>query len=159
MKATFYARLCSFGIIACAGAALLMATSVQAQTLYVADQYSGAINKFDSAGNETNFVPSTELWAYQIAFDNAGDLFIGNNNGPGITKVTPNGIASSFGSGVSGPGGVAVNSAGNEFVADGGKGEIIEVSSNGSPETVFASGLSNPSNLTFNNAGDLFESD
>lgn len=142
----------------CAGA-LLMAAGASAQNLYESEQFSGAINVFNSSGTPTTFVPSTQPLGYQLAFNSSGDLFVGNNSGPSITEITPNGTASSFGSGFTQPTGVAVNSAGDVFVADEAPGQIIEVTSNGSSQSIFASGLDDPNFLAFNSAGDLFESD
>ena len=144
--------------IFCAGAVLFMAAGASAQNLYDSEQYSGAIDVFNSSGTPTTFIPSTQPLGKQIAFDSSGDLFVGNNGTAGITKITPNGTASSFGSGFNEPSGVAVNGAGDVFVANTGNGEIIEVALNGS-ESLFATGLDNPGFLTFNSAGDLLEAD
>jgi hypothetical protein len=106
----------------CAGATLFMAAGASAQQLYESEQYTGAINTFNLAGVATTFVSSSQPLGEYLAFDNSGDLFVGNNSGPTITKITPNGTASSFGFGFNEPAGVAVNSAGDVFVANEGNG-------------------------------------
>ena len=143
----------------CVGTFLLVATGAPAQVLYESDLYTGAINEFNSAGTATTFVSSSQPLGEYLAFDSSGDLFVGNNTGPTITKITPNGTVSSFGFGFNGPSGVAVNSAGDVFVASANNEQIIEVSPNGLTESIFASGLDQPVFLAFNNAGDLFEAD
>jgi DNA-binding beta-propeller fold protein YncE len=144
----------------CAGTVLFAAAGASAQTLYESEQYTGAINEFNSAGVATTFVSSSQSLGEYLTFNSSGDLFVGNNSGSTITEITPNGTASSFGFGFNEPAGVAVNSAGDVFVANEGNGEIIEMSPNGSSESLFASGLDNPLFLTFNNSqGDLLESD
>jgi subtilisin-like proprotein convertase family protein len=131
-----------------------------AQTLYESEQFSGAINEYSSAGVATTFVASTHPLGEQIAFNSSGDLFVGNNSGSSITEITPGGTASNFGSGFSGPGGVAVDSAGNVFVADGAANVIYKLNANGTSQSVFATtGLNQPHFLTFDGAGNLFVSD
>ena len=141
------------------GAIVFLCDDASAQNLYESELYSGAINVIDSSGNLTTFVPSTQPQGEQLAFNSSGDLFVGNNSGPSITEISPNGTASSFGFGFDAPAGVAVNSAGDVFVANLGSGQIIEVSPDGLSETVFASGLDRPYNLAFGPHGDLFETD
>jgi hypothetical protein len=143
----------------CAGTLLLAAAGTSAQELYESDCYTGAINEFNSSGTATTFVPSTTPVGWQLAFNSSGDLFVGNNSGPSITEIAPNGTASSFGFDFNAPAGVAVDSAGNVYVANEGNGEIVKVSPNGSSQSLFASGLGSPYFLAFNNAGALFASD
>jgi glucose/arabinose dehydrogenase len=64
-------------------------------------------------------------------------------------------VKSTFASGLNGPEGLAVDSAGDLFEADHGSGKIYEFTPGGTRST-FASGLSGPCALAFNSAGDLF---
>jgi sugar lactone lactonase YvrE len=143
----------------CAGATLFMAAGASAEVLYESEQYTGAINTFNSSGTPTTFVASSQPLGEQIAFDSFGNLYAGNNGGTSITKITPNGTASSLGFDFNQPTGVAVDGSGDVFVANWGNGQIIEIAPNGLSESLFASGLDNPLFLTFNSQGDLFESD
>src|SRR5580658_2629032 len=106
----------------CTGAILFSAATASAQNLYEADLYTGAINEFNSAATQSTFVPSTPLYGEQIAFNSAGDLFVGNGSASSITEIAPNGTQSSFGFGFNNPTGVAINNAGDVFVASRGNG-------------------------------------
>jgi DNA-binding beta-propeller fold protein YncE len=90
-----------------------------------------------------------------VAFNNAGDLFVGSTSGDDIVKITRGGAQSTFASGLDTPYGLAFDSAGNLFEADASSGNIYEFTPDGAKST-FASGLSRPLALAFNSAGDLF---
>jgi glucose/arabinose dehydrogenase len=89
------------------------------------------------------------------------NLFVGDYY-PGGLSEDNNGTVTPFGSGTSGPVGLAFDTSGNLFVANGnlggGDGFITEYAANGSA-TPFAIGLNDPNGLAFNSAGILFESD
>ena len=87
----------------------------------------------------------------------AQNLFVANNNGT-ITQITPGGAQSTFASGLDYPRGLAFNSAGDLFEADGESGNIYEFTPDGARST-FASGFSFPTGLAFNSAGNLFVAD
>ncbi len=77
-----------------------------------------------------------------------------------IYEYTPSGVQSTFASGFNAPAGLALNSAGDLFVADTANGTIVEITPGGVQST-FASGLPTPYGpigLAFNSAGDLFVS-
>jgi hypothetical protein len=74
-----------------------------------------------------------------------------------IYKIGPNGVPSTFASGLNGPLGLAFDSAGNLFVASFG-GTILKFTPGGSRST-FAIGLNDPEGLAFDSAGNLFVSD
>jgi DNA-binding beta-propeller fold protein YncE len=99
--------------------------------------------------------------ATAIAFDNAGNLYVGNINGGGadagtITKIQLNGTRSTFASGLSYPLGMAFNAAGDLFVSDGnGFDAVTEITPGGTPSP-FASGLDFNSAIAFDSAGDMF---
>ena len=86
----------------------------------------------------------------------AGDLFLAFSNL--VYKVTPDGTQTAVGSGFSQPTGVAVDVAGDVFVADTGKGRVTKVASNGTQTTV-GSGFSQPAGVTVDVAGDVFVAD
>jgi hypothetical protein len=77
-----------------------------------------------------------------------------------IDEFTPNGVRSTFGSGLTSPFALAFDSGGNLFVADAGNedagsGAVYKFTPAG-VRTTFASGLSNPAGLAFDSAGNLF---
>jgi hypothetical protein len=140
----------------------------QGQNLFVSDNGSGNIYEFMPNGGSSTFAFGLN-GPRGLAFNSAGDLFVGATNTVGVTnsgniyEFTPNGGSSTFASGLNGPRGLAFNSAGNLFVADqgsgsAGSGNIYEFTPNGGSST-FASGLNKPRHLAFNSAGNLFEAD
>jgi sugar lactone lactonase YvrE len=95
---------------------------------------------------------------YGLAFNSAGILFGADYNGGNIYAYTPEGVRSTFASGLSWPTGLAFNSADHLFVGNVGDGNIYEYTPGGARST-FATGLSYPTALAFNNEGDLFVAD
>src|SRR5258707_596759 len=83
----------------------------------------------------------------------AQNLFV--STGTNIIEITPGGGQSTFATGLIQGGGVAINSAGDVFVADNHTPNVFEYTTNGTQST-FASGLPSPSGLAFDHAGNLF---
>jgi sugar lactone lactonase YvrE len=90
-----------------------------------------------------------------MAFDRSGNLFVSRDDS--IFKFTPDGIRSTFASGLKNPFGLAFDKDGNLFAADKGAGAILKFTPDGSKST-FATGIT-PSGLAFDNAGNLFAAD
>jgi hypothetical protein len=106
--------------------------------LFVADQGSGHIYKYTPSGVRTTFASGLS-YLYALAFDSADNLFVTNPSSSGdgyVYKFTPNGVRSTFAE-LGGPLGLAFDSAGNLFVADGGSGNIYKFTSSG-VRTIFA---------------------
>jgi hypothetical protein len=94
--------------------------------------------------------------ATTLAFDGAGNLFVGN--GDNVTKITPGGAQSNFASGLGQTYGLAFNSAGDLFDVDISGGNIYKITPDGT-QSLFASGLAVPWGLAINSDGDLFVTD
>src|ERR1700757_4543200 len=73
-----------------------------------------------------------------------------------IFKFTADGTKTSFASGLSGPGGLALDASGNLFEANENSGTIFKFTPDGT-KTTFATGLDHPFGLAFDPAGNLFE--
>jgi len=86
-----------------------------------------------------------------------GDLYISQGAGGTILKFSPDGMKSTFISGLDFPGAVAFDRTGNLFVAVGSGqfSDIAKIAPSGEM-TVFATGLSLPSGLAFDGAGNLY---
>jgi hypothetical protein len=154
-----------FSRIACLGAVLLICSSASAQNLFVSgsDAKGGEIFKFTWDAKQSIFASGlTDPW--DLAFDNAGNLFVvdynpgGLSGGTAIYKISPNGSRAIFASGLSYPSDLAVDKAGNVFVADYDHGIIYEYKPTGTRAT-FATGLNHPVGLVFNSLGNLFVAD
>ena len=142
----------------------------KAGNLFVSD--GGNIYKITPAGLRTTFASGLGgAWAV----DSAGNLFVttadfcdsclfgdpGVINGSGkIYKLTPNGVRTTFASGLDDPTALAFDSAGNLFVANVSfnlSGTIYKFTPAGG-RTTFASGLEHPGAMAVDNAGNVFVS-
>jgi len=152
-----------FSRAACLGAVILICSSAPAQNLFVssADSESGLghIYEFTPNGVRSTFASGLN-YAYGLAFDTAGKLFV---TADAIYKFTPDGVRTRFASGPAGT--LACDRTGNLFVATGdsdlndfpinGSGKIYKFAPDGM-RTTFASGLDLPTGLAFDRAGNLF---
>jgi sugar lactone lactonase YvrE/PKD repeat protein len=131
------------------------------------------------AGGGADAGDGSAAWAatfgtpFAVAFDAAGDLYIADNNGQCVRRVTPAGIITTVagtpghgGDGGDGgsataatlfdPDGLAVDGAGNLYIADGYYGDIRVVDAATGIITTLASGLNYPQGLAFDGAGNLY---
>ena len=143
-----------------------------AGNVYIADSMNNRVRKVDAsgtiatvAGNGTvgfsgdgGPAASAALWApMAVAVDGAGNLYIADSSNGRIRKVTTAGIISTVaggaalpiysgdggpavGAGIFLPGGVAVDTAGNLYIADIGNNRIRKVNSGGIISTVAGNG-------------------
>ena len=95
----------------------------------------------------------------QLTFDSSGNLYIANQAGTTVTKVTPAGAVTTFAGGFNAPSGLAFDASGNLYVANSytGNATISKVTPGGTV-TTFATGLGNPSHLAFDSSGNLYAS-
>ena len=121
---------------------------------------SPSIYKFTSDGTRTVFAGPNAFTGGTgpagLAFDaSSGNLFVSTQGDPGddaILEFTPNGMESTFATGLTNPLGLAFDGSGNLFVVEENEapdGDILEFAPDGSELPVFASGLNYPENLAF----------
>ncbi len=105
----------------------------------------------------TTFVPNTiGLNVPQFAaLDAQGNLYVANNGNNTVSKITPQGVVSTFVSGLAGPEGLAFDAAGNLYVANNGSSTVSKITPQGVAST-FVSGLAAPEGLAFDAAGNLY---
>ena len=96
-----------------------------AGNLYAADIGDATVYKFAPNGTRTVFVgPSAfaeETGPVGLAFDSSGNLFVSTEGDPGndtILEFTPDGMETTFATGLTQPRGMAFDSSGNLFVAE-----------------------------------------
>ena len=148
----------------------------RADIVYATLPFDGTVDQFTPGGAASVFATdpgddSVLSGPEGLAFDSAGNLYVANNTGGAsgtgsIEKFTPGGVASVFyadpGDGLilSGPEGLAFDSAGNLYVSNDG-GWIEKFTTNGTP-SLFASDpgdgsvLDFPFGLAFDNLGNLY---
>jgi sugar lactone lactonase YvrE len=130
-------------------------TYAAAGDLYQASPQFASIFKYTPAGGTpTNFVSGISGMAGRIAFNRAGELFVGDANG--ILKVSPAGTKSTFATGVK-VNGIRCDAAGNVFVSDGTSRSIIKITPAGVKST-FAPAV-DTLDLVFDTNGDLLAVD
>src|SRR5258708_5215856 len=135
--------------LACAALSAVLATPAQAQNLYVANNYTGAsIYEFTPSGVQST-VATGFTFPLGLAFDNAGNLYVGNQNNF-VVRIAPGGTQSTFATAYL-PQGLAFDKAGNLYVSSYGDDDIIKVTPS-RQQSVFASGLAGPAGLAFDNS-------
>jgi hypothetical protein len=135
--------------------------------LYVAEAAGGGhIYRYTPAGDKSTFA-SGLYQPVAIAFDRAGNLFVGNSGACGcipenpcecppatVVKILPNGTQTTFATLQTNELlGMAFDGAGNLFVSTG--QSIVKIAPNGTQST-FASGLQGAWALAFDNLGNLY---
>ena len=126
--------------------------------LYAAAADDQTIYKFAPDGTRTVFVGPSAFadgtGPVGLAFDSTGNLFVSTEGDPGndtILEFTPDGMESTFATGLNNPRGLAFDGSGNLFVAESNPapdGDILEFPTAGG-KIVFASGIDLPEFLTF----------
>ncbi len=183
----------------------------QSGNIYIADVVNYLVRKVDTQGvvhsvagclpgmlsacipnllGDGGKATSAVVFVYNVAVDNAGNLYIADSGHSMVRKVTPDGTLSTIagnnkqayggdnGPGLSaslnGPNGLAVDAAGNVYIADVLNNRIRKVDSSGTITTVAGNGhfgfagegvagpnaqLSNPQYIALDSAGNLFIAD
>jgi sugar lactone lactonase YvrE len=125
---------------------------------------SGTVSGGNTCTVSVTFAPTTpglRMGAVQL-LDDSGNLLVmtfprGIGQGPAIAFGP--GVQTTMANGLNSPGGVAVDGAGDLFIADSNNHRVVEVTPGGVETTVPATGLSAPNGVAVGGAGDLFITD
>ena len=112
----------------------------------------GATEGVAGAATSTTIVSGLQ-GGFGLAVDASGNRYVTETNSNTVSKISPDGTKTPIGSGWNWPVGVAVNSAGDVFVA-GGNDRVVKVSADGTMTTIGV--FNGPGALTFDAAGNLF---
>jgi sugar lactone lactonase YvrE len=129
-----------------------------ADDLYVADFVNNTVEQIDPSGHSSVYVSSGLSGPMGVAFDNSGNLYIGNWYSGTIVKVASNGQSTLFATGLNYPRGMACDSAGNLYVANYYGDSIVKFNSAGQ-ESIFAGGLNQPTGLAIGPDGNIYVAD
>ena len=127
--------------------------------LYLADVNTGAIKKFNSAGQGSAFGNVGFVNPVGLAVDGGGNLFVANRSGGvsgTINRFTPGGTLSLFSSDMNFPSKMAFGPDGNLYAGMVGNNTVRKFNSLGQGTTFAGSGLSGPIPLAFDHSGNLY---
>jgi sugar lactone lactonase YvrE len=142
--------------------AILFAASapLRADMVYVSQYFSNdPIVTVNTANPSTPIffasVPNNPVF---MAFDSSGNLYVSQQTGTTVDKITPGGVVSTFATGLNGPTGLAFDTSGNLYVSNYGNGSGTTVSkiTPGGVVSTFATGLNGPEGLAFDSKGNLY---
>jgi sugar lactone lactonase YvrE len=149
------------GVASLASMAVVAALSVATPTALTA----GAHAATGSRPHRSAVVPnrpavrhlSASLPHESVASAVVGTVYVADYSGQ-VLAIAPDGTTSQVGTGWSSPMGVAVDSAGNLFVTDGGNGTLVELAADGT-QTTLASGFGYPIGVAVDTDGNVYVGD
>ena len=155
------ARFATLHAIAIAGLLLVgLPAASRGDILYEADEFNNTIEKFNSAGSPSLFVNTGLTISVGLAFDTAGNLFVGDRGSTAIKKFTPGGVGTVFVPSGNGllfqPRAMAFDSTGNLYVANGTANSIVRFTPGGVGSVFATTGVVAAEGLAFDSAGSLF---
>ncbi len=145
--------------------------------VYVSDFNNGAVDEIPAGGGAETTLSSSQACPTGLAVDGSGDVYLGSAcyalgpdySGGDVVEVPPGGWNDPqdfIGSGFLAPEGIAVDAAGDAFVADSGNDDVVEIPAGGGQQTtldpglsVNGEGLSDPTGVAVDTSGDVYVAD
>ncbi len=148
------------GVVSLAGAAHADVpdfTPAAPGTVFVSDTWQGQVMAVDPDGDKSVYVGGVQ--PYGLAVDKVGDLFIAQENND-VVQIAPDGTRTdlTFNT-VNAALQVAVDDAGNLYVADNGNQQVVKRTPDGTETQVPFTGLSYPEGVAVDSTGAVFVSD
>jgi sugar lactone lactonase YvrE len=129
--------------------------TVGAGQLYVTTVGDNSVHRVNPAGQVHDFATSGLNGPVLMDFDRRGNIYVANFYGNTISKITPNGQASTFAS-VNAPIGVQFDSHGVLYVSSPFINTISKVSVDGTVTPFVTSGLIQPLAMVFDHQGNMY---
>lgn len=132
---------------------------LRADLVYVSQFFDDNIVTVNTASPSTpTFFASVPNDPVLMAVDSSGNLYVAQQAGTTVNKITPGGSVSTFATGLSGPTGLAFDTSGNLYVANynNGSGTTVSKITPGGSVSTFATGLSAPVGMAFDSSGNLY---
>lgn len=126
-------------------------------TVFVHGTGQGPRVVFDTSAGSLTAIGSTSTTAQAVAVDAAGNVYIADNGGGAVYKVTPAGVQTTVAGGLTHPDGIAVDGAGNVYVASGSPSvtSLTKITPAGAQSTL-GSGISFGAGMAVDAAGNVY---
>ena len=122
----------------------------------MADHNTNTVSKVTPAGAVSAFATGFTN-PDNLAFDAAGNLYVGNYSATSVSKVTPAGVVSTYIDGIANPAGLAIDAAGNLYVGqDDGEQQGTQGDAGGSGQYLRLRICRALNSLAFDSAGNLY---
>jgi streptogramin lyase len=130
-------------------------TDLAGNVYWTADGGS-AVGRVAASGTVTYPFAATGAKPQDIDMDGLGNLYTANTNADTVTKITPDGAATTLGSTGAVPDGIAVDSVGNVYTANRAGNSITKITPLGTSSDFALPGGSTPWGITVDSAGNLY---
>ena len=91
-----------------------------------------------------------------MAFDSSGNLYVADNTGGAISKITPSGTVTTLATVTGNPGGLAIDSSGNIYVSNGASTNISKITPSGTVTATWATSRRSAVPSPFDSSGNLY---
>jgi DNA-binding beta-propeller fold protein YncE len=141
---------------------LLFTGSVHGESVYLSNGLNGSVYQFNTSAQRIRTITSPLLKNPEgLVVGAAGNVFVADDGGESISKITPGNVVTNFVTGLNHPCGLAIDIAGNLYVGDDELPLIQKISPQGVVTTFAnnADGAESYSGLTFDASGNLYAAD
>jgi sugar lactone lactonase YvrE len=128
-----------------------------AGNVYSADESTGDLYKYTSAGVRTTLNSTTLTNPLNVGYDNStGYIYVSDFGTNSVYRFNSSGTLLATITGFTQPYGLAIDQSGNVFVANNGGSSVKKIAAGASTATTFISSLTSPYGVTFDASGNLY---